>query len=192
MSHFIRKCGVCGTVISQCRCFDCNKTVILDICDNCSKKKTSLKYDSTQDTADHKQNVYDLLVMVAEELATRAVRHDLSKLQPVEKPIFDKFTPLLKGSTYGSDEYKGFLKEMKFALDHHYSVNRHHPEYFGDDGIQGMNLVDIIEMFCDWKAATMRHDDGNLMKSIDINQKRFGYSDELAAIFRNTVEVLNG
>jgi len=185
MKHFIKKCGVCGTILSQCRCMDCRKTVILDVCEACKK------YDSTQDTINHKQQVYDLLVLVAEELATRAVRHDLSKMQPIEKPVFDEFTPLLKGSTYGSKEYQGFLDAMKPALDHHYAFNRHHPEYHYA-GIRDMNLIDIIEMFCDWKAASMRHVNGDLLRSINLNQKRFRYSDELAAIFRNTVEVFDG
>ena len=190
MSHFIKKCAICGAIIEQCRCMKCDKTVTWGACQNCSKTVGASGYDSTIDVSNHKQQVYDLLVLVAEELAERAVRHDLSKMQPMEKPYFDKYTPLLKGSTYGSDEYKGFLVEMQPALDHHYAKNSHHPEHT-DAGIKGMNLIDIVEMFCDWKAATMRHDKGNLMKSIDINQKRFGFTDELAAIFRNTIEVLD-
>lgn len=58
-------------------------------------------------------------------------------------------------------------------------------------GIRAMNLIDLLEMLCDWKAAGLRHDDGDLMRSIKINQKRFGYSDELAGIFRNTAEWIN-
>ena len=52
-----------------------------------------------------------------------------------------------------------------------------------------MNLVDLIEMICDWTAATLRHDTGDIVKSIEINQKRFNYSDELKEIFLNTVEL---
>ena len=54
-----------------------------------------------------------------------------------------------------------------------------------------MNLIDVIEMLCDWKAATMRHADGDIKKSIEINQKRFGYSDELKAILLNTIEFMH-
>lgn len=60
------------------------------------------------------------------------------------------------------------------------------PEY----GIRGMSLLDLIEMLCDWKAATLRHNDGDIRKSIEINQKRFGYSDELKAIFLNTLGLI--
>ena len=45
-----------------------------------------------------------------------------------------------------------------------------------------------MEMFFDWKAASERHDDGDIMKSIAINQARFGYSDQVAEIMRNTVK----
>src|SRR5690625_2942452 len=121
------------------------------------------------------------------KLVERSLDHDASKLKSPELEIFTEYTPKLKSSTYGSDEYKGFLKEMKVGLDHHYAKNSHHPEHY-TNGIRGMDLLDIIEMVCDWKAATMRHDDGDIMKSIEINQKRFGMSDELTSIIRNTVK----
>lgn len=57
--------------------------------------------------------------------------------------------------------------------------------------INGMNLVDLVEMFADWKAATMRHHDGNLLKSIEVNAKRFAMSPQLEAIFRNTAELFD-
>lgn len=50
-----------------------------------------------------------------------------------------------------------------------------------------MSLLDILQMLCDWKAATMRHNDGDILRSIEINQKRFGYTDELKRILLNTV-----
>jgi hypothetical protein len=45
-------------------------------------------------------------------------------------------------------------------------------------------------MLCDWRAATLRHADGDLRRSIEINQKRFGYTDELKAVLLNTAERL--
>jgi len=74
-------------------------------------------------------------------------------------------------------------------LDHHYAFNRHHPECHLN-GMKDMNLLDIVEMLCDWKAATMRHADGDLRKSIEINQGRFGYSDDLKRILHNTADVM--
>lgn len=54
-----------------------------------------------------------------------------------------------------------------------------------------MNLVDIIEMICDWKAASERQKDGNLLKSIEQNATRFGYDDQLKRIFMNTAKMLD-
>ena len=53
-------------------------------------------------------------------------------------------------------------------------------------GVAAMTLIDLVEMFCDWAAASERHADGNLLRSIEIGQERFGFSDELVSIFRNT------
>ena len=121
-------------------------------------------------------------------LEHRGTIHDQSKLQSPEIEIFDEYTSRLKNTTYGSDQYKQYLKEMQVALDHHYTNNRHHPEHF--ESISSMNLIDIVEMLCDWKAATLRHADGDIRKSIEINQERFGFSDELKQILINTVEIL--
>jgi hypothetical protein len=135
--------------------------------------------------------VGSLLLTCIKELADRAQVHDASKLGEVEKPIFDKYENILKGLEYGSDAYKAALADMKPALDHHYQANRHHPEHH-QNGIRDMNLVDIVEMFCDWKAATERHATGNLEKSVILNQNRFTYSDDLKSIFLNTAQFLEG
>jgi rubrerythrin len=192
-----------------------------------------MTYDSTKDTKEHIENVKNLLQLVVGEIVARALRHDASKLLTPEKEIFDEFTPKLKDSTYGSDEYKSYLKDMGVALQHHYEHNSHHPEYYklwkcpvcntvfteddapisavleGDKrlcprccaggtimecmlepviSINGMSLLDVIEMLADWKAAGMRHADGDIQKSLEINKKRFDISDQMAAILENTVK----
>ncbi|MBI5954360.1 MAG: hypothetical protein HY865_22110 [Chloroflexi bacterium] len=119
-------------------------------------------------------------------IGKRITHHDASKLQEPEKSMYDKFTPMLRSLTYGSDEYKATLKEMGAALDHHYRVNSHHPEHY-PNGINGMSLIDLIEMLADWKAASLRHADGNILKSLEVNRVRFGMSDQLFEIFKNTV-----
>ena len=117
-----------------------------------------MTYDSTDDTLKHISEVRILLAQVIVELQNRITTHDKSKLEAPEKEIFDRVTPKLRTLTYGSPEYHASLEEMGPALDHHYSVNSHHPEHH-EDGIHGMSLVDLIEMLADWKAATLRHDD---------------------------------
>jgi hypothetical protein len=146
-------------------------------------------YDSRPDTHEHIFHVRDRLTMAVGELIERAADHDRSKLEEPELSVFNEYTPKLRDSTYGSDEYKTFLEGMGEGLRHHYAANRHHPEHF-EDGIRGMNLIDLVEMLCDWKAATLRHADGDIRRSIEQNQERFGYSDELKAILLNTLEVI--
>ena len=137
------------------------------------------KYDSQIDTIEHINTVRRFMADVQKtNIVHRMIRHDHSKLCSPEKEIFDEFTPKLKNSTYGSEEYKGFLGSMKVGLDHHYKMNSHHAGRY-ENGIKDMSLLDILEMLIDWKAATLRHADGDILKSIELNQKRFGYSDEL-------------
>jgi hypothetical protein len=147
-------------------------------------------FDSSWETIAHIQRVQQLVDELVHILEGQVGEHDRSKLNPPEKQIFDKFTPKLKGLTYGSDEYNACLSAMKPALDNHYASNLHHPEHF-KNGIDGMDLIDLIEMFCDWKAATERHADGSLGKSIGINARRFRISPQLEAIFRNTQRQLD-
>jgi len=146
-------------------------------------------YSSKKYTREHIGNVRKNIKLIIKELVDRGKNHDKSKLEPPELETFDKYTPLLKTLEYGSYEYKKSLDEMKPALEHHYFVNRHHPEHF-ESGIEGMNLVDIIEMFCDWYAAVTRMKSGNIHSSIDISAKRFGISPQLVNIFKNSVELL--
>jgi hypothetical protein len=145
-----------------------------------------MSYDSRKDTVEHIDMVKFMLGEICGKLFVRATEHDASKLEPPEKPIFDEYTPKLKGSTYGSEEYKQHLAEMKVALDHHYAANGHHPDHF-EGGINEMTLIDLIEMLCDWKAATLRHANGDMIKSININKDRFKMSTQLTDILLNTV-----
>ena len=145
------------------------------------------QYDSKLDTNKHRFFVRMLMYEIAKDIMDRADHHDDSKLLPPEKELFDEYTPKLKGCTYGSPEYNEFLKGLKQALDHHYATNRHHPEHF-PEGMNGMNLVDMVELICDWFAATMRHDDGDINKSLQINKKRFNMDEQTVAVLKNTVD----
>jgi len=144
---------------------------------------------TNSETLRHIERVRNLLNLCVIELLRRGELHDQSKLESPEVEAFTEYTPKLAGSTYGSDEYKGYLTAIKPALDHHYANNRHHPEFHAD-GVNSMDLLDVLEMLCDWKAASERHNDGSIQKSIEINTGRFGLSPQLAQILRNTADVL--
>ena len=147
-------------------------------------------YNSAADTELHISTVQENISKIVSILESRKAEHDKSKLEEPEKSMFDEFTPKLRSSTYGSAEYKSFLQEMGVALKHHYENNSHHPEHY-ENGINGMSLLDLIEMLADWKAATQRHADGNILDSLRINKERIGLSDQLAEIFNNTIKELD-
>lgn len=140
------------------------------------------KYDASKDINEHMQQVRDKLFKVCDELDRRAGVHDLSKLYSPEKEIFDEWTPKLQEYIFGSDEYKNALKEMGEGLKHHYEVNRHHPEHF-KNGIDDMNLIDLLEMLCDWMTVAEK-------KNVPINWEylgdRFDMSDKFINLLKNT------
>jgi hypothetical protein len=141
------------------------------------------------ETLRHMEKVRNFIDLIIVELLDRARKHDQTKLESPEVELFTEYTDQLKDLTYGSDEYNAALAAMGPAIKHHYANNRHHPEHF-KNGIDDMNLVDMIEMLCDWKAASTRHNDGNLRRSIEINGNRFGMSPQLIKIFENSVSLV--
>lgn len=146
-------------------------------------------YDSTQDTLDHISKVQERLRQIRLHLRIRGDVHDSSKLIEPEKSGYDQLTIKLKDCVYGSDEYRAALTEAKPVIDHHYAHNLHHPEHY-ENGLAGMSLLDVIEMLCDWKAASERTKQGSIAQSLAHNKQRFGIDDQLASILENTVREL--
>jgi len=149
------------------------------------KGRKEVTYDSRDDTLKHIAEVKGRLENFAIELRDRGATHDKSKLESPEKPVFDEVTPKLKDLEYGTDEYKDALRELGPALERHYKENSHHPEHY-ENGISGMDLLDLVEMYCDWAAATLRTRNGDMGKSIETNIERFGIDGPLADVLRNT------
>ena len=142
------------------------------------------------ETQKHIEKVRKYIRIMTDRLTTRGVNHDAAKLESPEVEIFAEHTDCLKDLEYNSPEYKAHLDAMKVALDHHYATYRHHPEHFAN-GINDMNLIDLVEMLCDWKAAAERQHNGNLLTSIEQNAIRFKMSDQLKQILLNTAKTLD-
>lgn len=117
-------------------------------------------YDSRADTLAHIDRVQTLIQTAINNLAARATKHDLSKLEEPEKSAFDTCTAKLKAMAYGSAEYKAALAEMKPALDHHYAANSHHPEHYrkADGGQLGYMLRATAEAQEEQANAAMRNE----------------------------------
>lgn len=141
------------------------------------------------DTIDHIQKVQWYLAQIIENLQSRALMHDKSKLMPPELDGYAGLADAVKGFPYGTDEYRAAFEPFKKIIRHHYDANDHHPEHFQDNDIRRMNLLQVVEMVTDWKAASTRRDD-TLLKSLDVSFKRFGIDDQLAWIIRNTINDL--
>ena len=137
----------------------------------------------------HVKKVGDRINLVIQVLQKKAMKHDESKFLEPEFSNYSKRFINLHNITYGSKEYKKSLKGLDSTIKHHYNNNDHHPEYY-TNGIKDMNLMDLIEMLMDWWAATEKHDDGNIFHSLEISKKRFGYSDDLDQILKNTINFL--
>lgn len=155
------------------------------------------EYDSRPETQAHIDRVGYFISRAQSNLEARRIKHDATKLVEPELSAFNEATPKLANLEYGSEEYKQSLRDLGPALQHHFEHNDHHPEHF-KNGVQGMSLMALIEMLCDWRAASertkQRTDDPDKVKTFEAglayNQERFGYSDELAEILRNTAREL--
>jgi hypothetical protein len=145
--------------------------------------------DSRPDTYEHIHEVQRGLLRLSAALAQRALYHDQSKLQEPELSMFNEFRSKLDEVEHESPEYKVHLEEMGAALEHHYRVNRHHPEHFAN-GIHGMNLLDLMELVCDWVAAAGRKGESPVPYIEGAAKERFGYGEEIERLLVKTSNLL--
>lgn len=96
------------------------------------KETESKEMRCSLDTLKHIVEVRNTLETVISELMTRAQEHDQTKLSEPELSYFANAVDL-RQLTYGSPEYQKSKDDLQPALDHHYSMCRHHPEYHEKD-----------------------------------------------------------
>jgi hypothetical protein len=150
--------------------------------------------DFLVDLIDHKRRVGLYLQKVANALFGRAVVHDNSKFSPEEYEPYEEAFPGLQKYAYGTEEFKAELRKIKPAINHHYENNDHHPDRYmspNTSGLNYMNLIQIVEMVCDWIAASERSQK-DIFKGLEMNKERFKIDDQLFAIIKNTVKELTG
>ena len=127
--------------------------------------------------ATHKRRVEDVLDAFVEQLQERAEKHDWSKEVSPLRERFDALHKNLEGIKYASPEYFEIVKSA--GVQEHKTMERHHPE-FHQTGVLGMNLIDLLEMFADWKACGMSNE------TLEKNCERFEIPEPLRQILRNT------
>lgn len=138
----------------------------------------------------HKDGVKDYLSFIVNLLASRALTHDNSKNSNEEYKYFKMANSVNRNQFKTYEEYLNYIKPtLDKGLEHHYNVNRHHPEYF-DNGIDDMNLIDILEMIVDWKVS-IEQNDKELYEEIDYNFKKYNVSEQLKKIILNTYKYID-
>jgi hypothetical protein len=149
-------------------------------------------------TYKHIARVRELLGSFAIEMIKRGDRHDASKFTPEELEPLQRLQDLIDRegqAQFGTDEYKRRTDMLGNMIIYHRQRNSHHPEYYEFeqgggfvDGIKGMDLFDLVEMFYDWKAASERGESStmNLAAACD----KYKIDGPLRAILFNTAERL--
>ena len=143
-------------------------------------------YDSINEYLKHKAHIKEVMEDIMIPLImSRAENHDKSKTEEPEKSCYDKYIPMLAQTKYGTTEYYEVKQKMlDEGLRHHFSVNRHHPEFHNND-ISNMNLIDLVEMFCDHYAASLESSTG-YEAGEKMNSDRYGYNGIMYKILMNT------
>lgn len=127
----------------------------------------------------HRIAVQRNLRRISQQIEARIIEHDSSKFQEDEFEGFVEINVVARVHPYGSEEYKNSISHNK-AVELHWSRNRHHPEYNRDigKGVEAMTLVDMIELVCDWKAASETYGQTSFQESLAIQSKRFNLTPE--------------
>lgn len=151
-------------------------------------------------TREHIARVASNLALLAEvtdhgdELIERAKVHDASKFGPEEYLPYVWLTEHHRCRQSGVDfEYpEGVEDEVKRAIDHHLTTNRHHPQFHADPN--DMTEVDLIEMVCDWTAMAQEfgEDGGSAKRWADRTiGKRVAFNSENVHFIYRMIEVLD-
>ena len=144
---------------------------------------------SEQDTREHIGKVRYHMSAILANLAERSNTHDLSKLEEPELSGYESLREAIQGVEYGTPAYRAVLAAHEGVIQHHYASNYHHPEHWAN-GIEDMSLLDIIEMLCDWKAASERGG-GDFKHSLEVSIARFHFDDDrIGEILTNTAKEL--
>jgi hypothetical protein len=142
-------------------------------------------------TYKHIARVRELLGQFAVEMICRGDVHDASKFEPVEMKPLQRMQDLIDQegpAPFGTPEYKRRTDLLGPMIEHHHANNSHHPEYYGERGIAGMDLFDLVEMFFDWKAASERGRESAMNLSFACD--KYKVDPMLRSILINTAEQL--
>lgn len=143
-----------------------------------------------KDYIQHIQWLMEGMAWVQGQLMLRMLSHDRTKIGESELDAYAEIVPGFKNLQYGTEEHKAHGKRLGPAWKHHTEHNRHHPEHF-ESGISDMTLIDLVEMVCDWRAASMRGGYFDWERSLDQAKKNHGIDQQLFEILGNTCKLID-
>lgn len=146
-------------------------------------------FEVLTDIIQHISEVAENLAEMRHDLERRGIAHDRSKLGEFEFDAFITTRPKFKKANYGSKEYQECVDAIKPAIDHHYEVNRHHTGFHAS-GFSDMNLLDILEMLADWRAASRRSPDLSFADSLPKAFEKYGIPENMQRHIVKTLEYL--
>lgn len=132
------------------------------------------------------------LLKVRQELETRSVVHDLSKLSMDEFDGFSEINATAREHPHGSAKYKASMvaaKKPGGCIDRHFSRNSHHPEFHEFADIMGW--LDIVEMVCDWNAAAQSYGTNTLREALPRFREQHGFSREQWWLIEQVIDFLD-
>ena len=143
-----------------------------------------MSYDARLDSLLHIKKVSTNINEIAIQVIKRSIKHDDSKFESPEKEELDKVVPIIK---QGKDapNYKQAKLGAKNLMKIHFSKNSHHPEFY-KNGVDEMNLLDLVEYLSDMKVESKENLEEILLK----NSKKYNWSDQLLNIMKNTIQIL--
>lgn len=133
----------------------------------------------------HISGVRRRVTLVCTALMNRAITHDNSKYSEKELNAHISMTDEMDGVKYGTDTYYAIKRRYESLSAEHSANNRHHPEHH-PNGIDDMNLVDVIEMLCDWLTGS-ENTGTPVERSLEINEEHYNVSPQLMNLLRNTI-----
>ena len=150
---------------------------------------TEQEIQVVQTIYEHQQKVGAVMQKVISELMDRALKHDDSKFTTQQLrdnlvTLPDKWGIQAEGHGYHSPEQEEHRKRFAPEIHRHRSAHPHHPEHFGND-VNKMNLIDLMEMLCDWYASAPDID-----QSIDENSCDYKIDPHITQILKNTARKL--
>jgi Family of unknown function (DUF5662) len=143
-----------------------------------------------KDYIQHIQWLMEGMCWIQSQLMLRMLTHDRTKIEADELDAYAEIVPHFKDFEYGTEEHEAHGNKLEGAWTHHTSHNKHHVEHF-EQGMVDMTLIDIIEMVCDWRAASLRSGSFDYKRSLEIAKKSNSIPSMLAQIIENTCRVMD-